>query len=319
MSNNNPNVCAFKKECRGCNKVALEDRPVMCAAIKCPIFEPCPNCHNNRTLHEVDGVKLCKKCFELSPNLLKKLMAQREAEISSGNLTMPPAGGAGSPRIITMSLPGIAPDGLEPYEKDYYNKRWEQYEGHYRNPSAYFTCHAIILEEIRANYLLRKRIDLRGEAEAENRVEYTSCMATLDVLTKRLPEKEAEDVMDDEKTLAVIYEKYSKETAKRRTAGVSRIFTNEAIVLDPALDFPVNPRAILERLGYKIASFTELLEKIVLDGDIKKKMGPKELLEFFGFRLDEEYALPFDHPGSDAEEVTAELGVSELDDDEEES
>ena len=311
-----PNICGYKQDCLKCKKVQdLDLRPDLCISIRCKEYDPCPICKQNRTLHETTvGRKLCKVCIEKDPASKAAALEAKKAALSSGNPPPPP----GMPvRKIGMSLPGTPPSGMEPQETEYYNERWKNFAGYYRNPAAYFTCHTLILEEINLNYLNSQQIEFRGQLSSELKSARSNALHNLKTLMDSLPEKEAEDVADDEKALSMIYESYSRQV-KRRLTGVSRVFTTEALALDPALDFPTNPRALLERAGFTLINMDALIARITIDKKIHESMTPEDFLKALGFRIEEEYAQPFDAAMIETPEVSDAEAEAGLGDDDEE-
>lgn len=287
------NPCSFKTVCINCNKVRKEDRPSVCESLNCSDYNPCPDCGMNKTLHQsTSGRMICKHCLKTNPSEirqeLKKKLASKvgsEAEVSTGNLTL---------RKIKITPPGTPPQGLDSSEVEYYNRRWEEYSGYYRNPAAYFICHMIIIEEINLTYLNAQRIISRGELNAEISRAYSASILHMKQLNDQLPEKEAEDVMDSEKSISVIYKRYMEIAGRKKINGVVRVFSSEAIALAPNLTFPVDPVELLKRCGYSITNPSELIAAIKLDHKKASEKTPKEILEFFGFKLDEQYAMKFE-------------------------
>lgn len=290
------NVCQFKQVCIHCTKTQPDDRPHLCIAIQCEDYKVCPKCGMNRTLHEThDGQKLCKKCFggyaKLGTRSSKAEIKDREESGVAMIHTASDNIHGVEIRQITVTPPGIPPPELNQDEKDYYNKRWNEYKGYYRNPKAYFICHQMILEELNLNYLAAKILCSRGEAESAFVRERQHSINTLRLLNEQLPDKEAEDVQDDEKSLAMIYDAYCREKQKRSVNGVSRILSQEAIALAPRLEFPIDPSELLKRCGFKIEEVSDVLSRIE---NIPLDKEPVDILEFFGFQIKEEYALPYE-------------------------
>lgn len=285
------NPCVFKKACLNCRKAQLHERPFMCMQLSCEEFTLCPGCNKNRTLHEYKpGQSLCKVCLnEKHPGAIDELLQKKAEQVSSGN------GDGSPPRKISMTSPGTPPPELNEQEKEYYKQRWEEYKGHYRSPASYYTCHLIVLEEIHNNHLTSKMLSTLGEQQANLQHQRSRSVTMLRHLNDLLPEKEAQDVMDDEKALNTIYQSYLREIGIRRKRGISRILTPQAIALAPTLHFPFPLQTILERLGYKLASISEALEAV-------EQIPPEKLddsvamAEWFGFRIRQEYALTPDSP-----------------------
>lgn len=283
------NPCIYKRVCRSCTKTEEADRPVACIAIQCVDYELCAGCNQNRTLH--GERRLCKVCLGASVEIVrdstKKEQKKRKNEnrmtfVSTGN----------QDREIVITPPGVPPKELNDNEVEYYNVRWEQYKGYYRNPQAYFICHMIILEEINLTYLNSKLLSVRGEAANEYSKERQQSIKVLETLSEQLPDKEAEDVQDDEKALCSIYETYCEEKKKRAPGGVGRILSQAAVALAPNLDFKLNPRELLRRCGFREEDIDIAVSKIAEVPDESRT--PEDILKFFGFELNEEYAMPFE-------------------------
>lgn len=295
MSEENGNPCRFKVVCRNCIKTAHADRPMMCEQIRCPEYRPCPRCGLNRTLHEFEGQNICKVCAGDNPELARQLIKNEQKKRASGSMSMPPVSSGNSDstghRTITITLPGVPPDGLEPAEIEHYKARWEDYKGYYRNPAAYFTCHMLILTEINMSFLNRKLIESRGEMSTETQRELQASIQMRKMLVDQLPSKEAEDMMDDDKALAVLYEAYIEEKKLARVGPVTRVFSAGAIALAPKLYFPVDPEKLLQKCGFRQVEIDEILPKIV---DFHTDKTAEQILEFFGFKLEEKYAMPYE-------------------------
>ena len=313
------NICGFKKVCIACTKVALDNRPSFCEALECEEYKPCPGCKMNRTLHEHNNQTLCKQCHATSEKLANKLLKEKTAAITAGQQTISTgtnsegtdaAFGIPSPtpksRVVDMTPPGVPPPQLTDGERKYYEQRWLEFKGYYRNPAAYFVCHTMILEEIHLTYLNQKQIECRGEMQAAIANERSASLGMLSLLNKQLPEKESEDVADDEKSIGMIYQRYIELKGKRTLKGVSRVFTDEALALAPSMTFPIDPVDLLERCGYKIVDPKTILDHITFDDKIAGSKTQKEILEFFGFRLDEKFAMPYGDVVQDPEDRLAE-------------
>lgn len=283
--------CIFKQVCRTCNKVDVIDRPSVCEAMECPDYIPCPKCGQNRTLHQLqDGSKVCKKCAETSKVGIKSQI-KVAAEMQSSGIVAISSPDATKVIKATITPPGTPPPELSEAEKEYYNRRWEDYKGYYRNPSAYHVCHMLILIEIHINYLNTKLINSRGELQAETSRDIQVALNMKKLLNDQLPEKEAEDVMDDEKAIAMIYENYIKEKKLRTLGVVSRVFRKDTLALAPKMTFEINPNELLERCGFSVVEIERVLPKIK---EFASEKTPEEILEFFGFHLDEKYAMDYE-------------------------
>lgn len=312
---NKPNICAFKRECQQCVKVTLDDRPSMCEAIQCPTFLPCPECGNNRTLYEKDGKKACKQCLKLEPGEVKRLLAERNAQIASGQMTILSTGKSGPgtqpppaiSRTLSITAPGTPPEELSVAERFYYETRWTDFKGHYRNPAAYYICHLMILQEVHTNYLSQKQINARGELAADISRELSLSVEMMKKLNEQLPEREAEEVMDDEKSLAMIYDRYTNSKKRRGVAGVSRFFRTDTEFLAPNLTFPIDPAEIIERCGGKLVSHEDMLKRLSLSRLTVEGKTENEVLAFFGFRLHEEFAMGHDVQVPDEDDIEPEV------------
>lgn len=288
MSDENP--CRFKKVCKNCLKVGVDERPHMCIAIKCADYIICPKCKRNKTIPE--GREFCYECLGISKSAEIK---RRVAELSNGNVSM--SSGVSGIRVVDGKItpPGTPPPGLNEDEILYYKSRWDDYKGYYRDPSAYFVCHLIILEEINITHLTDRLLATQLERQADIAKAHHTCVNTMKLLKDQLPDREAEEEMDDDKTIAAIYDDYCKEKKVRSIGGVSRLLSPEALALAPQLLFKIDPRTLLKRCGYKeidIESVVEFINEIPEES----KPSPEALLEFFGFKLKDEYALEYDSP-----------------------
>lgn len=280
--------------CRNCKKTKIEDRPTVCSAIECEDFQPCPQCGLNRTLHDtVNRGRLCKVCVGITKAQVPKAIKELEGVIFSGEEDQKASDastGINIRGIGKITTPGTPPPDLDDQEKEYYMNRWREYEGYYRNPSAYYNVHQLILLEIHSSYLNNKLISSRGELQSELSRELQVTVNLRKVVSDQLPEKEAEDVMDDEKSLAVIYEKYKEEKKLRSVGPVSRVFRRDTLALAPHLYFEINPKELLERCGFKVVDIEKILPRIQ-EFTAEQKKTPEQILEFFGFNLTEEFAM----------------------------
>lgn len=232
---------------------------------------------------------MCKICLSSSSKKTIKeeakqiLSEKNENEVSSGNSALKIRG------LHSLSVPGIPPEDLEEHEVDYYNKRWSDYQGYYRNPAAYYNCHQLILLEIHSSYLNKQLIVSRGELQKELSRNLQVTITLRKTVQDQLPDKEAEDIMDDEKSLAMIYENYKKEKQLRSLGPVSRVFRKDTVAIAPYITFPLDPKQLLLNCGFKVVDVEKVLEKIK---EIPKEdRTPEEILKFFGFELEEKYAM----------------------------
>lgn len=285
------NPCTFKPVCRSCNKVEVGDRPQLCEAMACKDYQPCPGCGMNRTLHDsINKGTLCKICLKTSKIGIQTEIKETAEAISNGASVSTGNMGVKVRGLHSLSIPGVAPDDLEDEEKEYYDKRWAEYHGYYRNPAAYYNCHQLILLEIHSSYLNRSLIGSRGELQKDLSRDLQVTIALRKMVQDQLPDKEAEDVMDDEKSLAMIYDTYRKEKGLRSLGPVSRVFRRDTVAIAPYLEFPLDPRVLLTNCGFKVVEVDKVVERIK-DIPLEGKT-PEEVLKFFGFELDEKYAMP---------------------------
>jgi hypothetical protein len=292
-----PNPCSFKKACHTCTIVGGPDRPSMCQQLECEHYTPCKKCGANRPL---TGTHLCASCSAADGSAVvrgdanepdKVVPARRgrpitlkaEAEENDGSV---------QELGIEITLPGTPPSNYSDAEKAYYDSHWDQYKGYYRDPTAYAVLHNLIILEIELNWATGYLIQHRAQPDANIEKQRNTIIANMEMLRKQLPAREAQDLSDDEKSLAMIYDRYIEEKKKSCVSGVSRILSPEAVALAPAMHFPVNAEKLLQRLGCKMVDVNSAVEKIIADHHIPSS--PESLLEFLGFFLKEKYALPFD-------------------------
>lgn len=283
-------ICDFKKVCNSCTKAEVSERPSMCILLQCPHYTRCSICGMNRKLNDAGLCLDCSGQSKVSQNAIPG-KARREANAKVPSLLQEEDGVITS-RPVTLTEPGTPPLELQVLEKSYYQKRWKEYKGYYRNPAAYFICHMMILEEINLTFMNSRMLETRGELQHQYASERQRSITVLKLLKEQLPEREMEEVMDDEKAIASIYEAYIQEKQVRYAGGVARLLSPEAIALAPALTFPLDPRELLTRCGFDIVNIEQALEKIDFQ-EIATEKTPEEVLEFFGFYLREEYAMPY--------------------------
>lgn len=303
-----PNACTFKKVCKDCQITHLADRPKMCDDIRCDKYTPCTRCGNNKVLGE-DG--MCTSCtrtkggtiqitdaegsiveipeqvvknFRLKDDLDKPALAPQISQTVQLEEAIIKA------RKISVSMPGTPPSEYSDQEKDYYLSQWGEYEGYYRDPTAKVILHNIIILEIELNFVVSFIIQSRGSDVTALEQQRTRLIKNLEGLRNQLPDKEALDMSDDEKSLAMILERYCEVNKLRAVGKVSRVISPAALALAPALTFPINPAEILARLGYKQVDIIQACESI-MPTDLLSD--PKKTLEWFGFFLEEKYAMPF--------------------------
>jgi hypothetical protein len=154
--------------------------------------------------------------------------------------------------------------------------------------------------EIELNWLTSYLISHRGEVEKGLEVKRDKIIDNLQKLRASLPDKEANDMSDDEKSIAMIHESYLKEYRLRHKGHISRIFSPEAIALAPALTHKVDPAKLLTKLGYNLVDVVQAADKFYADHELPDS--PEAMLEFFGFYLREKYAMPYDQNILDEDE-----------------
>lgn len=314
--------CSFKKACNTCTMVASEDRPIMCLQLECEHFTPCKKCGANKPLDENFICQHCRRgknetvverdangdAIEMPkhpPEMAKKFTVESPTVTPEND---PENDGSVRSTRIEITLPGEAPPQYSPAEKDYYDAQWEQYSGFYRDPTAYAICHSIIILEIELNWLTSFLISHRGEAEKGLEQKRDKIIDNLSKLRASLPDKEANDLSDDEKSIAMIHDSYLKEHRMRTKAKISRIFTPEAIALAPVLTHKVDPEKLLRKLGYNIVDIVEAVDLFIADNQLPDS--PRAMLEWFGFYLTEKYALPFSNDIMEEEDEFQEEPVS---------
>lgn len=336
MAKEGQNPCVFKKVCSECTKVSLENRPFMCEAMGCPDFRLCPGCNLNKTLHPYLDKNLCKKCIQNQPAVRKAADSRVKQEVreelsaiskgihakkfanepSSGKTEEDQQadavaaflkGATGSSAKTVMQIPGIPPDILPQDEKDYYNKRYQEYKDYYRNPSSFFLCHQIILVEMFINNINDRLVRARGEANFSLLQEQAQAAKILTDYKKMLPDAESEQMSDHERAMGMIHEAYIREKGLRAPInGVSRVLTSAAVALNPVLKFPLNLPAVLKNLGFNLIEIEELTEQIGEHYELTGRT-KEEIAEFFGFRIRKEYAIDED------DAATAAIMEEELD------
>jgi len=290
--NNTLNPCSYKTACKRCNKVSKEDRPGLCEALECIYYTPCSKCGLN--VNKVDpslghcGDKNCEylKSINDDSDIISELITDLDIEDEDD------AGDISDTRGMPISLPGTPPDDLTNEEKIYFQRRWDEYEGYYRNPVAYVICHNMILEEIRLAYVTTSILRSRGERLSDLENQKTAIYTNLKKLKDQLPEKESEKLSDDEKSIGVLYEKYCEERDFIRTGKATRVLTQDAIALAPELVIKIDPYELLINCGFSIEDSKKAAEKVISNEDVK--LSGLDLLTFLGYKLKEEYAMPTD-------------------------
>lgn len=294
----------------------------MCISMECDKYTPCKKCKANRNL---DDEELCANCtrkaggtvsmtdaegqvIEVPERAIKNFLLKEELkQPAAATLNLPVIEleeAVVQIRKVSISMPGTAPAEFSESEKEYYNSQWKEYEGYYRDPTAKVILHNIVILEIELNFTVSFIIQSRGSDVTALEQQRSRLIKNLEQLRNQLPEKEALDMSDDEKSIAMIYERYCEVNKLRRVGKVSRVISPEAIALAPALTFPVKPQELLARLGYRQVDIIQACESI-LPTDLFSN--PKQTLEFFGFFLEEKFALPLDTAVVQGDEEGGEL------------
>lgn len=298
--NGQRNVCSYKQACIGCNLVDPSDRPDMCVKLECEFYTPCASCKKNKT---IDGNKLCKICNNKAAAFESEIEQEAKDKKFVPSHTTPNTNRhhkeSSEERLRTLvysvTPPGTPPPELKDDERQYYIQRWTEYKGYYRNPAAHFICHTMILEEIHLSFISASAISSRGEKSFEYDRLKKQSIDTLAILKKQLPEKESEETSDYEQSMAVVYDRYIEELSKdRKLSKVHRILSDEAIALAPSLNIKLDPVELLKQCGYTLQTAEEVAAKYINMNDIEEFKDPNKVLEFFGFKLREKYAMPFD-------------------------
>lgn len=287
------NPCTFKTVCRSCGFCEQERRPTACIELKCEYYTPCTKCHKNLPLNPQGLCELCIPKSEIQVHKSLQSLAKHESldvdQVLDG-LGLPDDP-AISTRKFEITLPGMPPGQYTQSEKDYYLAQWREYKGFFRDPSAYAICHNIILMEIELNWVSSFILNHRGSSVVkEIEKKQSQIIDNLRTLRQQLPEKEAQDLSDDEKSIGMIYNRYLEETKARRVGKLSRVLSPEAYVLADQLPFKINPFNILQRMGYKPVEAAEAADKFIDPKDVPTD-GTK-LLEFLGLHLREKFASP---------------------------
>lgn len=303
--------CSWKAACKSCTAALNHDRPHLCVDLACNHYTPCRRCGNNRLLTEDE---LCNVC-------IKELRSDTQSDKAStpivelgvdGELVETTAdlkqavimeelhpGAAHTERKLSVSRPGQPPPEYSETEKEIYNSDWKEYQGYYRDPTAKFTIHSIIILQIELSWLLSEMTTKRGKPDKALENQRTRLVRGLKELRDQLPTKEANEESDDEKFFSTVYQKYIEECQDRRLGKVARYLSPEAIALAPVLHFPINPQQLLSNLGVRLVDAAEACDHILLD-ELPKE--PHKVLEFFGFFLREKYAAPLDTVAMEDEE-----------------
>jgi len=281
-----------------CIDVDLDDRPTMCKSLACEFYIPCSKCGVN-----ADGIDPdIGWCENRHCKHAKGVIETVEIEVSDGQVIRAYDVGPNVTEEVLSSVstrkkrrsitrPGVPPPELESHEIEYYLYRWEEYEGYYRDPVAYVTCHYLILEEIKLSYIMSDVLQKRGEALADKENEKSRVYDSIRKLKDQLPEKESERLSDDQLALGMIYDKYCEENEKNRSADVIRVLSPEAVALAPELPFKLDAERMLRLCGFSLVEAQDAAQRIFDANDIKKS--GLSVLEFLGYKLKEKYAMPF--------------------------
>lgn len=294
------NPCTFKQVCNVCTMVAIEGRPDQCLGLECPEYKPCKKCGMNRDL---DGNGLCKvSCSRKKIEQVLVRNAEGKAELvadvpptnwqlgdGTGRAITPTGGATAGGIDIKITLPGTAPDHYTQAEKDFYNEHWEMYKGYYRDPTCYTIVHNLILLEVELNFVTGWLNQARTGFDKTNEARRSAIINSMDKLRGQLPQKEMQEMTDDEKSLAMIYDRYLSEKKLRYVSGVSRMISPEAIALAPVMPFKMDLFAILKRMGYTPMDIMQALEKCYDTDEIPQD--PGKMLEWMGIFLKEQYAM----------------------------
>ena len=138
----------------------------------------------------------------------------------------------------------------------------------------------------------------RGTADKDMENKQQRLIENMKSLRNLLPEKDALDASRDEMMINNIYDNYIKELENRKVGGVSRFISPEAIALCPYIEFPIDPMALGQRLGYSVPDLAAAIDQIVRAEELPKE--PLRILEFLGFFLKQNVALQDGIPSNDA-------------------
>lgn len=287
MSTETQNPCTFKPVCKTCKLAQLDDRPSLCKSMRCEDYTPCAKCGKNVPVYKDKKCAACSKDPKAEQtDESQELHSSSLPPISSGKFS----NGTQIPeRKFSVTVPGQPPPEYNDEERSYYVSQWSEYQGYFRDPSAYPICHAIILSEIEMNHvntmLIQSRMSdddsmLKALEQRQSRV-----IDNLKKMREQLPKKEALEFSEDEKAIAAIYERYCGERLRRHAGGVSRVLSPEAIALAPALHFRVDVAEILSRLGYDTISIQRAIELVYKSDELPKD--PILLLEAMGIMIRE--------------------------------
>lgn len=291
MKKDNP--CQYKPQCRICKLVSEDERPQMCESIACGHYTPCLVCKQNKPLVAGGLCLVCSKDRTRKATLFGKETITEEIQVNlSQDIELP------NIRQHPITIPGSPPATFTEEEKAYYLSRWKDYEGYYRDPASFVVCHNMIIEEMNLSWIQQDLHSRKGEALADLEKRKTISIENLRKLKEQLPEKESQELSDDEKSLGMIHEMYLSENKLRSYGKFKRMLSPEAIALCPQLPFPIDPVKLLSGLGYPVEEAVAVAARFLDYKPAGQELNPQEVLEFFGFKLKERYAIDgkFDVP-----------------------
>lgn len=281
------NPCLYKAVCKICKLVDNEDRPNMCIQIACGHYTPCPVCKQNKALLPDGMCVVCGRDRTRKAQIYGRDTLKEEVQV---NIHSEEPQDTPTLKQHPLAIPGQPPSSFTEEEKKYYLYRWKDYEGYYRDPASYVICHNMIIEEMNLSWIQSDIFSRKGEALADLEKRKSVSIDNLNKLKNQLPEKESQELSDDEKSLGMIHELYLSENKLRSYGKYRRMLSPEAIALCPQLPFPIDPIKLLANLGYSIEE-AETVAARFLDYKTKEQVDPQDILEFFGFKLKERYAI----------------------------
>lgn len=311
-----PGKCSYKTVCKKCNLVAVGDRPGMCKELECGDYTPCVKCERNLTLSD-QGV--CKYCLNASkkppkpqsPTLLhtgSSVVKVNEKAVPSADdllVELPEDFGSelspsvnpgldmdslvrDSVKVSKVTLPGTPPSHYDEDAIAYYRKQWNEYSGYYTDPTVHYVVHQIIIIEIELSIVTTTLSQFISDETVSPRLEARrdKLIKNLSALRRQLPEKDALELSDDEKSMGMIYQKYLEEIGKSSDGRVRRVLTPDAFALAPILHYPVDCTVLLKRLGYSVEQAVDAASKV----SHPPFEDPVKAAEFYGFRPNELFA-----------------------------
>ena len=215
----NRGPCSYKQQCISCKLVPIESRPSLCESMQCEHFTPCVSCSDNKKLIN-NTCSRCKRLHQQDRDRRDQLrVSDIEDEIPEDSLDTEVDSKYDSIPIPeykgTLALPGTPPESFSPAEKDYYLMMWSKYDNYYRNPTAYPIAHAIIIQQMELNRLIQQIHEASGEYVASLEQKKNKTIESLKKLHDQMPDREAEEISDDEKSIAMIYDSYIEAKKKR--------------------------------------------------------------------------------------------------------